>query len=238
MQRFEMKDRTTIKTDHRRREGASQNRRGASQKGSFMVEFALVGWTLFFLMAGVLQVGLNLNRAMTAAEVANDANVLQVRGIDLSQTVNQALIVRAGASLGLNQSGTWNADPNGTAAVYISQVMLVGPLECGNGVANFDGTTTTCPNLNKYVITYRIGIGNTSRWASVIGTPASTPAANGKISDANICTVTGNVTTAFPTDLALNPDNFTYVSEVFADTSNINFFNFLTPANIYMRNLK
>ena len=213
------------------------SRRAARQKGSFMVEFAIVGWTLFFLLAGTLQVGLNMGRAMTAASVCRDSNVLTVRGIDLSQSTNQQLITRAAAGLGLNQSGSWAPDSNGSGVVYITKVLKVGPLECATGVANFDGTTTTCPNLGQYVIAMRIGIANTTRWTSQVGTPASTPGTGGKLTDAQICTVTGNVTTAFPADLALSPDQYTYVAEVFADTSNINFFSFLTPSAIYMRNL-
>jgi len=212
-------------------------RRVRSQKGSFMVEFAIVGWTLFLMMAGVLQLGLNMSRAMTAAAVARDANVLTVRGIDLSQSSNQQLIARAAAGLGLSQSGSWTPSSSGTAAVYITKVILVGPIECGNGVSNFDGTTATCPNLNKYVIAMRIGMGNTTQWSSAVGSPASTPGSNGYLLDSQICTVAGNVTTSFPTDLSLTADQYTWVSEVFADTSNINFFSFLTPSAIYMRNL-
>ncbi len=212
-------------------------RRSSQQKGSFMVEFAIVGWTLFFLLAGTLQVGLNMGRAMTAASVCRDANVLTVRGIDLSQSNNQQLLTRAAAGLGINQSGSWLPDANGTGVIYISKVLKVGPLECSNGVANFDGTASTCPNLGQYVITLRIGVGNTTRWTSQTGTPASTPGSDGKLTDNQICTVTGNVTASFPADLALAADQFTYVAEVFADTSNINFFTFLTPTAIYMRNL-
>jgi hypothetical protein len=201
-----------------------------------MVEFAIVGWTLFFLMAGVLQVGLNMSRAMTAASVCRDANVLTVRGIDLSQSANQQLIARSANGLGLSSSGSWTPNPNGSAVVLISQVYLVGPQECANGVSNFDGTTSTCPNLNKYVISMRIGIGNTTKWTSLIGNPASTPGSNGYLTANQICTVAGNVTTAFPSDLGLSADQYTYVAEVFADTSNINFFTFLTPSAIYMRN--
>ncbi len=215
-----------------------RNRRKETQKGSFMVEFAIVGWTLFFLMAGIVQVGLNMNRAMTAAQVCRDANVLTVRGVDLSLNSNQQLVTRVASGLGLNQTGNWNPDSNGSAVVYISQVKLVGDLECANGIgATYDGTTSTCPNLGKYVITMRIGIGNTTRWPSQVGTPTSTAGAGGKFTDHDICTVAGDVTTAFPADLGLTPDQFTYVAEVFADTSNINFFSFLTPSAIYMRNL-
>ena len=214
-----------------------RRRRSNRQKGSFMVEFAIVGWTLFYMMAGTLQIGLNLNRAMTAASVCRDANVLTVRNIDLSLSSNQQLLTRAGAGLGLNQSGSWAPDPNGRGVIYISKVILVGPLECANGVSNFDGTVNTCPNLNRYVIAMRIGIGNTTNWPSAVGTPASTPGTSGKISDSEICTNTGNVTTAFPADLSLAADQFTFVSEVFADTSNMRFFTFLTPPAIYMRNL-
>lgn len=210
-------------------------RRVTRQKGSFMVEFAIVGWTLFYLMAGTLQVGLNMNRAMTAQSTCRDANVLTVRGIDLSQSSNQQLITRAGAGLGINRSGSWLPDSNGTGVVYISKIIKVGPLECATGVANFDGTTNTCPNLGQYVIATRIPIGNSTRWASLLGTPASTPGSDGKLTDAQICTVTGNVST-FPSSMSLATDQYTFVAEVFADTSNINFFSFLTPSAIYMRN--
>lgn len=215
----------------------SRHRRNG-QKGSFMVEFAIIGWTLFFLLAGVIQVGMNMGRAMTAHQVCRSANVLTVRGVDLNTPGNQQLITRVASGLGLNQPGGWNADPNGNAVVYVSQVMLVGDLECSNGIGpTYDGTNSTCPNLGKYVITLRIGIGNTSRWASLTGTPTSIGGAGGKFTDNDICTKTGDVTTAFPAELGLAPDTYAYVSEVFADTSNINFFNFLTPSAIYMRNL-
>ena len=215
-----------------------RGRRAASQKGSFMIEFAIVGWTLFFMMAGTLQVGLNLNRAMTAAQTCRDANVLTVRGVDLTQSANQQLISRVATGLGLSQAGSWNPDPNGAAVVYVTRVILVGDLECAAGLgAAYDHTNATCINLGRYVITMRIAMGNTSRWTSLTGTPVSATGAGGKISDYEVCTNPGNVTTAFPAQLALTADQFTYVSEVFADTSNIKFFTFLTPSAIYMRNL-
>jgi len=224
----------TLKTNNT---AGLERRRARRQKGSFMVEFAIVGWTLFLMMAGVLQVGLNLSRAMTAASVVRDANVLTVRGIDLSQTQNQELVARSAAGLGLSSSGSWVPSSTGTAVVYISKVIMVGPIECANGVTGFDGTSGTCPNLNKYVISMRIGIGNTTRWTSAIGNPASTPQSNGYLTDNQICTVAGNVTNSIPSAFALTADQYTFVSEVFADTSNINFFSFLTPTAIYLRNL-
>ena len=207
------------------------------QRGSFILETAIVSWVLLFMLMGAFQMGIMLTRAIQAGEVCRNANVLQVRSIDLSQTQNQELLLRTGPLLGINQAGSWLPNTSGSGVIYLSKVYLVGPLECSNGVNNFDGTTATCPNLGSYVISSRITIGNTAKGGSVVGNPASTPGANGALTDNQICTVSGNVASDFPALIALGSDQYTWVAEIYADSSNFNIFQLMKAPTIYMRNL-
>src|ERR1700733_9451284 len=117
------------------------------RKGNFLVEMALASWVLLYMLVGSFQMGLMLVRAIQAGEVCRNGNVLMIRGIDLSQSQNQQLLLRTGASLGINTAGAWTPSSTGAGVVILSQVYYVGPLECSNGVTNFDGTTATCPNM-------------------------------------------------------------------------------------------
>lgn len=207
------------------------------QKGSFLLEMAIVSWILLYMLIGTFQMGLMLVRAIQAGEVCRNANVLEVRGIDLSQTTNQQLLLRTAPSLGIATSG-WSPSSTGTGLIILSQIYDVGPLMCSQGVSNFDGTTATCPNLGSYVISMRINIGNTSSYGpSQMGTPSSTPASNGFISDANVCTVTGNVANSAVSGwVTLSADQYTWVAEVFADSKSFNLFPWFQAPTINMRN--
>jgi hypothetical protein len=212
-------------------------RRDRRQRGSFMMEFAIVIWTLLLMLAGAFEIGMTLIRAIQSSQVVRNANVLTVRGIDLSVLQNQQLLMRTAASLGMNLPNTWNPDPNGNGVIFITKVLLVGPLECAVGVLNFDGTTKTCPNLGSYVIASRVIIGNGTRWSSPIGSPVTAQKSNGDLYDSDICTNSGDIALGFPGIITLNQDQFTYVAEIYVDTSKFNVFSFLTPPQIYMRNL-
>jgi hypothetical protein len=181
--------------------------------------------------------GIMLIRAMQAGTLCRNADVLLVQSIDLSTTLNQELLLRTAPSLGINTAGGWTPNTSGSGVVILSKVYLVGPLECSVGVSNFDGTTATCPNLGSYVISYRINIGNTSEGSSFIGNPSSTPQSNGTLTDAQICTVTGNQTSTFSPVLTLTQeDTYSWVAEVYADSKNYNLFSVMAAPTIYMRN--
>ncbi len=208
------------------------------RKGSFLLEMALVSWVLLFMLIGSFQMGLMLVRAIQAGEVCRNGNVLEIRSIDMSQSINQQLLLRTGPSLGINTSGSWTASSTGAGVIYLSQVYYVGSLECSVGVSNFDGTTATCPNLGQYVIKMRITIGNTAQGSSFVGNPSSTPQSNGFLTDNQVCTVTGNVAaSAFSTLLTLTADQYSWVSEVYANSSAYNIFPWMQSPTIYMRNL-
>ena len=57
------------------------------------------------------------------------------------------------------------------------------------------------------------------------------------ISDANICSVSGNVAAAGASSLVtLSEDQYTWVAEVFADSKSFNIFPWFQAPTIYMRN--
>ncbi len=207
------------------------------EKGSFLLEFALVAPVLVVLLAGTVDVGMSLNRALVASQVCRNANVLMVRGLDLSTTQNQKLLMRTAAGLGINSTGTWNPNPAGNGVIFLTKVLRVGPLECSVGISNWNGTPGTCPNYGQYVIATRITIGNGSRWQSKTGNPATALQPNGNLSDSDIASNTGNITPQFPGIIALDLDQYTFVSEVFADTSAYQLFSITQTPLIYVRNL-
>ena len=209
------------------------------QKGSFLLEMAIVSWVLIYMLVGTFQMGLMLVRAIQAGEVCRNANVLEVRRVDLSQSTNQQLLLRTAPALGINASGGWTASSSGTGLIILSEVYNVGDLMCASGVTNFNETnpTATCPNYGDYVIAMRITIGNTTYGPSVFGTPSSTPGTNGFLTDNQICTVSGNQVTSGTSSLVtLSADQYTWVAEVWADSKNFNIFPWFQAPTIYMRN--
>jgi len=208
------------------------------QKGNFLIEMAIVSWVLLYMLIGSFQMGLMLVRAIQAGEICRNANVLEIRGIDLSQSQNQQLVLRTAPSLGLNQSGSWVPSTTGAGVLILSQVYYVGPLECSNGISSWDGTSATCPNENQYVIAMRITIGNTNQGSSIVGNPSSTPGSNGFMTANQICTVTGNVAAStFSNVLTLTADQYTWVAEIYANSDAYNLFPWMRSPTIYMRNL-
>jgi len=211
-----------------------QVRRG--ERGSFMLEFALVAPILVLMLGGSVEFGMALNRSVTASQVVRNANVLVIRGIDMSQSQNQQLLIRTAANLGMNTTGTYAPDPNGTGVIFLSKILRVGNLECALGINNWDGTQASCPNYGKYVIASRINIGNSTRWSSPLGKPGTTQKADGTLYDSDLATSSSDVANLFPGIVALDYDKYTFVSELYVDISRFQLFT--TPAEpvIYMRN--
>ncbi len=201
---------------------------------------ALVSWVLLYMLIGTFQMGLMLVRAIQAGEVCRNANILEVRRVDLSQSTNQQLLLRTAPSLGINSSGGWAASTTGTGLIVLTEVYDVGDLMCSSGVSNFNSSnpTATCPNYGQYVIAMRVNIGNSSSYGpSVFGNPSSTPGSNGFLTDNQICTVTANkVTSGTSTLVTLSADQYTWVAEVWADSKNFNIFPWFQAPTIYMRN--
>ena len=213
--------------------------RTRNQKGNALLELAVITPMLSLLIMGCVNFGLILTAMSQISQVCRNSNALVIRGVDLSQTTNQQLLIRTAAGLRMNISGTSNPDPNGKGVVYVTKVLRVGPNACSLGIANWDQKPSSCPNYGMYVIASRISIGNTTRWPSPSGSPATTLKSNGDLYDSDIATNTGNRATGYGPSgvVTLVNDQYTMVSEIYVDISNLNLFQMINTPIVFMRNL-
>lgn len=219
------------------RKSASPRRRH-TQRGNVLVEFAILFPFLTSLLAGGFTLGMSLTKAVQCSQLCRNANVLMVRSIDVSSAANQQLLLRTGTGLGLNIAGTNNPDPNGKGTIILTKVIRVGDSACYSGINNWNGNPSTCANHGQYVIAQRIVIGNTTRWASATGPISSSYLdSKGQVSDANVATNSTCRAIGFPGIVALSNDEFTYVSEVYADVSDLTLMNWMKAPTISVRNV-
>jgi hypothetical protein len=214
-----------------------------------MVEFALAMSFLVPLFAGMFSIGMTLDKGIEVSNVCEDATLLMVdsvtnpaSGLDLSQTLNQRIIVRAANGLGMASDAAYDPSPTGSAAVILSKVVMVGPTECALGVVPAPRsappwTSSNCPNFGKYVYGYRVGIGNTTRWSSTIGSPPSSIVqSNGTILASDIATNSSDVATSFNL-MTLSSSTFALISEMWADISYLNLFSIWHTPVVYSRSI-
>lgn len=234
------------------RSNAKQTRRRRGQHGDVLIEFALVMALLTPLFAGMFCIGMSLAKGIQVSNVCWDAVVLLVdsvtdpnSGLDLSETQNQRIVVRAANGLGMASDAQFDPSPTGSAVVILSKVVLVGPNECSQGVVPTPSgappwNSGNCPNYNQYVFEYRVVIGNGTRWSSTLGTPPSTiVASNGTISAVNIATNAANRASNMGATgiMTLQPSTFALVSEMYADVSYLNLFSIWQTPIIYSRSI-
>jgi hypothetical protein len=220
-----------------------------AERGNSMLEFALTMSLLVPLFAGVFSIGMTLDKGIEVSNVCEDAVLLMVdsvtnpsSGLDLSQTQNQRIIVRAANGLGMASDALFDPSATGNAAMVLSKVVMVGPTECSLGVVPAPRNappwnSSNCPNYGQYVFAYRVAFGNTSRWTSSIGNPPSTIVqSNGTITAVNIATNTADVATSFNL-MTLSTSTFALVSEMWADLSYLNLFSIWHTPVVYSRSI-
>lgn len=186
----------------------SMGYRRKREKGSEILEFSLVvAFILIPILLGVVIIGINLGRAVQVAQAARDAGSMYVRGIDFTQSGNQAILVRLGQGLGLATTG-------GTGVVILSKVTFIAP----------GGCTMPC-NQNQYVMVQRVVVGNSSLVAEhglVQSAGAVTLDIQGNV--VNYFTNTNAVVSGFSSILALNGSEFAYIAEAYFPTPDLDIF--------------
>jgi len=222
---------------------------GGHESGNTMLEFALAMSILVPMFAGMFSIGISLSKSIQVSNVCQDGVLLMVNsntepnaGLDLSQVQNQRIIVRAAQGLGMNSDAQDDPSSTGNAVVILSKVTMVGPNECSTGVVPAPHNappwnSSKCPNYGQYVFSYRVVIGNGTRWTSTFGNPpAGVVQSNGTISAATMATNTSDVASnaAF---LNLSPSTFALVSEMYADISSVNLFSIMKTPIIYSRSV-
>jgi hypothetical protein len=182
-----------------------------NRRGSSGVEFALSTFFWAPLLVGTFTVGFKLIEANRVAEIGRDVGHMYAYGTDFSQSGNQAIAQRLAQGFDLSTSG------NGV--LILSVVKMIGPSDCtssGFVPANQTPNTTNCPNLNQYVISQRLYIGNTSLRSSYFGDPATSYLnAQGNVSLTNQVSAVGLRTSSFGPLLTLTASQFAYVTEAF-----------------------
>jgi Flp pilus assembly protein TadG len=221
------------------------NRKHSSERGNSILEFALVA-SLFLvpMLAGSYTMGMALVKMLQVGQVARDANILVVRGIDLSQSDNQSLVVKTASGLGMNVAGSNTPSTSGLGVVILTTIRLVSGTDCAaqgyaasGTLADGEPNYPTCPNFLKYVFTQRIVIGNSAKLTSVTGNPGDTLASNGTLSAAQYVTDTVDQAQGFPGLVTLTEGTNAYIAESAFDISAMNVFATPQMGIIYARNI-
>jgi hypothetical protein len=244
----------------------NEQHRQRMDRGNTIMEFAVVMVFLIPMFTGAFTIGMTVTKGIQASNVARDALVLMVRaitdpnsGLDLSQAQNQSIIVRAAQGFGMNTPGTYNPSTTGNGVVILSKVVFVGNTECSLGIVPAPGgappwNAGNCPNFGQYVFAYRIVIGNTTRWTSVLGNPGVTVCTNntapgcgngaGSVTPSDIASTTSDRVANFTTTIGtagnpftLTSSQYALISEMYADISALNFFSVLRNPIIYVRSV-
>jgi hypothetical protein len=181
--------------------------RRKKQRGSEVIEFALVASFLLPLLFGTVVVGLNLGRSIQVTQVSRDAGHMYSRSVDFADPNNQAIIERLALGLHINVTG-------GTGVVILSTIMFAGQAQCT--AAGLIGSA--CTNLNQSVFIHRVVIGNSAARASTFGTPSpGIIDSSGDVS--NYLTNSSAVANGFSAVLPLAAGDLAYVSEVYVPST-------------------
>lgn len=188
------------------------------EKGSQVLEFALVTLVIVPFLLGVVVIGLNLGRSVQVSQIGRDAGSMFVRGIDFTQTGNQDILVRLCQGLGMTRAG-------GTGVVILSKVTFIPASVCAG--------ISPC-NSDQYVVAQRVVVGNSALRSSNFG-PAGAVTLDTYGNVANYTTDANAVATGFSSILTLNASEFAYVSETYFPSPNFDMPGFQTGTGVYAR---
>jgi Flp pilus assembly protein TadG len=135
--------------------------RFVKQRGSTILEFAIVVPCLAMLFFGTVGLGLMLGRYIQAVQVNRDVAHMYSDGVDFTQTTPQNIIIQQLAA------GTGMTATGGNGVVIFSQIETVYSVDCSAA------GISPCANQGLPVFTQRIVVGNSSLRSSQFGTPNS-----------------------------------------------------------------
>ena len=203
----------------------------ATERGSTILEFAIVAPFLIVALLGVAGFGISIGRYIQALQVCRDVAHMFVDGVDFTRAGNQGLVVLMAQGSGMTAAG-------GNGVVILSRVSTVYQADCD--AASYSGS---CNNLGLAVFTQRIAMGNTTLRASAFGTPS-----------AGIVDASGNISASVylrNTDSSVRASSFTplltaagmvqaegdaaYVAELYFSYPDLSFLGTSQPAGMYAR---
>lgn len=174
-------------------------RRERSQRGSNVLEFALVAPAMIVVMTSVITIGMNLARRVQTEQLSRDAASMFVRSVDFSKAGNQDILVRLGSALRMTRTG-------GDGVVILSKVTWVSSATC-------TALSLSPCNRDSHVVTQRIVVGNATIRASALGTPSGHLIdGSGLVRD---YMKESSAVARMPTGLMLAEGQYAYVAETF-----------------------
>jgi hypothetical protein len=185
------------------------NSKRKNQKGTSVLEFALIIWPTVLMLMGVVVVGNELGRAVQAGQVCRDAASMYVRGVDFSQSGNQAELARIGQALNLQTSNS------GNGLVILSKVTFIPDPSSTCGLPA-DAGYLTC-TTGQYRLAQQTIFGNTSLPGTHFPT-TGTPTFDSENNVTNYSDYTNGTAATinnFQTTLVLYPTQFTYIAETY-----------------------
>jgi hypothetical protein len=136
-------------------------RRRERQRGSTLLEFAIVVPCLVLLFFGSVGLGIMMGRYIQAEQMCRDIAHMYSDGVDFTQSTPQNIIVQQLASgIGMTATG-------GNGVVILSQIQTVYQEDCTAAAIS------PCTNLGLPVFTQRLVVGNSSLLVSPFGTPSA-----------------------------------------------------------------
>lgn len=192
-------------------------RRRRTQRGSEIMEFALLSILLVPTFLMMFVTGMNLIRSIKATHIARDLGHMYIQGADFSlygtQRIAQRLAVGMGLDIGAAFTGNnWNNSSNGgRGTVILSQITYVGDATCAPILAAGE----VCTNYQRYVFSQRIVFGKGSLRSSNFGTPSATISTRGIVQnrETDAGAQVQNFAGVFPT--TLGDGQFAYLAEVY-----------------------
>jgi len=191
------------------------------EAGNEVLEFVFVMLVFVPLLMYVIIIGIDLARAVQTAQVARDAGSMFVRGVDFSQSGNQAELARIGNDIGLAVPGA------GAGAVQLSKVTYIATGDC----------TAPC-NGGHYVLVQRIVVGDTTGSGALFPghsfmSLAGSPSYDSQGNVLNYTTDSSAVVTGVSSVLTLNSGEYAYISEAYFPSTMVYFPGFATSAGNY-----
>jgi len=207
-------------------------RERSNERGSTIVEFAIIAPLLVLLFFGSIGLGIMMGRFIQTIHVCRDVAHMYVDGVDFTATLPQNIVIQQLAA------GTGMTATGGNGIVILSRISTVYQVDCDAA-----GYTDSCGNLNKAVITQRISFGNAGLQSSAFGTPTSTLMdAQGNISPSvylrntdSTVQATGFTTLMTAAGTTQQQGDAAWVAEVFFTYPDIGFLGQSTAGGSYAR---
>jgi hypothetical protein len=136
-------------------------RRARSQRGSELLEFAILAGLLAPMLLWMFVAGMNLIRMIQCTAVTRDIGNLYIHGLDFSTWAAQDVAATLASSYNLQIGSSFsgneasNAGNGGYVYVILSELTYVGANSCAALP-----TGTTCTNEDKYVYLQYLNFGN------------------------------------------------------------------------------